>query len=133
MSLSAPRIPTLLPLLPPSPSLILASLAHTSASLAPLPFRPLLTLILVDPHDDDGLCLADPDEFVDGADAPPRQLREQDHALDVVVLEQTHVGAHLGDLTHRHHHHVVDLRKFLRVKSARQRHGGSWNVRGGSL
>ena len=77
-----------------------------------------LTLVLVDPHDDDGLSFAHSDELVDGADAPPGELGQQDHALDVVILEQADVGAHLRDLTHRHHHHVVDLGKFLRVKAA---------------
>lgn len=37
------------------------------------------------------------DQLCDRADAPPRQLRQQDHALDAVVLQQRHVGAHLSD------------------------------------
>ena len=45
------------------------------------------TLLLVDTEDDDDFVAADADEFLDGADAPPRELGEQDHALDVVVLE----------------------------------------------
>lgn len=46
------------------------------------------------------LLLADADELVDRADAPAAELGEQDHPLDVVVLEQRDVRAHLGDRAH---------------------------------
>jgi hypothetical protein len=58
-----------------------------------------VTLLLVDAQHDDDLVAADADELLDAADAPPRQLGEEDHAVDVVVLEELDVGAHLGDLT----------------------------------
>jgi hypothetical protein len=35
------------------------------------------------------------DQLCDGADAAPRELRQQDHALDAVVFQQGHVRAHL--------------------------------------
>eukprot|EP00967_Tisochrysis_lutea_P022070 scaffold25142_cov26-Tisochrysis_lutea.AAC.1 len=40
------------------------------------------------------------DELVDGTDAPPGQLRQQDHALNAIVLQQAHIGTHLRNLGH---------------------------------
>lgn len=76
--------------------------------------NPTPHLLLVDTQHDDGLVLAHADQLVDGADAPPRQLAEQDQALEdgkglgrrggkremrshlsVVVLQQGHGGAHI--------------------------------------
>lgn len=37
------------------------------------------------------------DELCDGANASPRQLRKQDHALNTVVLQQRNIRAHLRD------------------------------------
>jgi len=62
-----------------------------------------VALLLVDADDHDDLVLADADELVDAADAAAAQLAQQDQALDVVVLEQLHVGAHLRDVLHVHH------------------------------
>lgn len=45
------------------------------------------TLLLVDTEDDDDLVPADPDELLDAPDAAARELREQNHALDIVILE----------------------------------------------
>ena len=47
--------------------------------------------------------------LVDGADTSTRQLAEEDHALDVVVLQEADVGAHLGDGPHVHHHDILHL------------------------
>lgn len=68
-----------------------------------------LTLLLVHSDDDHALVATDADEFVDGADSPTRQLAEEDHALDVVVLQQADVGAHLGDGPDVHHDDVIHL------------------------
>ena len=75
------------------------------------------TFIFVYPDDDDTFVPADSDEFVDGADTSPRQLAQQDHALDVVILEQVHVGAHLGDRGHSHHDNVLALGETVLVES----------------
>ncbi len=40
------------------------------------------------------------DQLLHGADAAARQLRQQDHALNVAVLEQRHVRAHLRNRPH---------------------------------
>lgn len=45
-----------------------------------------LTFLLIHSDDDHTLVASDPDEFVDGADTSARQLAQQDHAFDVVVL-----------------------------------------------
>mmetsp|Transcript_15773 Transcript_15773/g.49582 ORF Transcript_15773/g.49582 Transcript_15773/m.49582 type:complete len:212 (-) Transcript_15773:116-751(-) len=82
-------------------------------------------LLLVHTEDHNRLLAPDLDELGDGADTPPRQLREQDHALDAVVLEQGHVSAHLRDALHLDHDHVIDLRELLLVHaSVLRRHGG---------
>mmetsp|Transcript_38779 Transcript_38779/g.92846 ORF Transcript_38779/g.92846 Transcript_38779/m.92846 type:complete len:238 (+) Transcript_38779:395-1108(+) len=80
-------------------------------------------LLLVDTQHHAHLLLPDPDQLVHRADAAARELREQDHALDVVILEQAHVRAHLRDRTHLHHHDVVDLGKLVRVHPAVHRVG----------
>ena len=81
-----------------------------------------LTFLLVDPDDDHRLRLPHLDELVDGADPPAGQLREEDHPLDVVVLEEGDVRAHVRQVPHFHHHHVLDLRVDLGVEAAEQRH-----------
>lgn len=84
---------------------------------------PTLTFLLVDSDDDDALVAADADELVDGADTSAGQLAQEDHALDVVVLQQADVGPHLGDRPHVHHHDVVHLREPVLVKpTAEARH-----------
>ena len=45
------------------------------------------TLLLVHSEDDDDLVAPDTDEFLDRSDTSPRELREQDHSLDVVVFK----------------------------------------------
>ena len=45
------------------------------------------TLLLVYTEDDDDFVPADTDEFLDRSDTSPRELREQDHSLDVVVFK----------------------------------------------
>lgn len=59
----------------------------------------------------------DPDEFVDGSDSSSGELTEQDHPLDVVVLQQTHIGAHLCYRSDIDHHHIFHLWKPVLVES----------------
>lgn len=47
-----------------------------------------VTLLLVDSQHNDDLVSSDTDEFLDGSDTSSGQFAEQDHAVDVVVLEQ---------------------------------------------
>ena len=84
--------------------------------------------LLVNPDHHNGLCPADPDQFVDTPDPSPAQLGQQDHALDVVVLEQVDVGAHVRDRTDVDHHHVVDLGVLLLVEPARDNHGAAFSL-----
>ena len=80
--------------------------------------------LLVNPDHHNGLCSSDPDQFVDTPDSSPAQLGQQDHALDVVVLQQVDVGAHVRDRTDVDHHHVVDLGVLLLVEPTRYHHPG---------
>ena len=58
-------------------------------------------------------------------DRPPSLiLPEENHALDVVVLQQVDVGAHVGDGPYVDDDHIVDLGELLLVEPALQRHGG---------
>ena len=57
-----------------------------------------VALFLVDTEYDGHLIAPYPDELLDTADASPGQLREQNHAINVVILEQFNVGTHLSDL-----------------------------------
>lgn len=75
-----------------------------------------LTFLFVNSDDDDALVAADADELVDGADTSPRQLAQEDHALDVVVLQEANVGPHLGDWPHVHHDDILHLWEPVLVK-----------------
>ena len=75
-------------------------------------------LLFVDAKDHHHLGLANSDQLVDRADPPPRELREQNHPFDVVVLEEPHVRAHLSDRAHLHHDHLVNLREFAFIHPA---------------
>ena len=86
--------------------------------------RSSLTLGLIHPDDDHAFVPPDAHQFVDGTNAPPRQLAQHDHALDVVVLEQAYIRAHLRDGAHVHHHHVFQLRVAMLVEPTRERHLG---------
>lgn len=78
--------------------------------------RSALTLLFVDSNDDDALVATYTDEFVDGADTSAGQLTQEDHALDVVVLQEADVGPHLGDRPHVHHHNVLHFWEPVLVK-----------------
>ena len=56
------------------------------------------TLLLVHTEDNHDLVAPDADELLDTPDTTARELGEEDHAVDVVVLEELHVRTHLGDL-----------------------------------
>jgi hypothetical protein len=66
-------------------------------------------LVAVHTEHDGGLLAADLDERGDGANAAAGKLGEEDHALDIVVLEQGDVRAHVGDVLHLDHHGRVHL------------------------
>jgi hypothetical protein len=68
-----------------------------------------VALVAVDTEHDGGLLAADLDEGGDGADSTAGQLGEEDHALDVVVLQEGDVRAHVGDVLHLDHHRRVHL------------------------
>ena len=57
-------------------------------------------------------------QLVDTSDPPPTQLTQQDHALDVVIFQQGHVGSHLRDVPHINHHQRFQLRKGLLIEPA---------------
>ena len=59
-----------------------------------------VALLLVHAQHHDRLLPPHLDQLLHRADAPPRQLRQQDHALYVAVLQQRHIGAHLSDGAH---------------------------------
>ena len=49
--------------------------------------RALLTLVRVNPHDDDDLVPSDSNELLYRSDTSSGQLGQQDHSLNVVVFE----------------------------------------------
>lgn len=75
------------------------------------------TLLLVHTEDDDDLVAADANELLDTADAPPAQLRQQNHALGIVVLEELDVRAHFGNLPHLTHDNFVRVRQRFLVEA----------------
>ena len=69
-----------------------------------------IALLLVDAEHHDGLDAADLDEAADAPNAAAGELGEENHALDVVVLEERDVGAAVGHALDLDHHRLVDLR-----------------------
>lgn len=58
----------------------------------------LLTFLLVNSEDNDDLIAPNSDELLDTSDTSSGQFGEEDHAIDVVVFEELHVGTHFRDL-----------------------------------
>lgn len=56
------------------------------------------TLLLVDSQDNNDLIATNSDELLDRSDTSSGKLGEQNHSIDVVVLQQLDVSSHLGDL-----------------------------------
>ena len=56
-----------------------------------------LTLLLVHTQHDHDLTPANTNELLNGANTPARQLAQQNHSLNVVVLLQVNIGTHVGD------------------------------------
>jgi hypothetical protein len=90
--------------------------------------KAMFTLLLVDTQYDDDFVASDSDEFVDTSDPPSGEFGEEDHAFDVVVLEEFDVGAHFGDLTHLHDDELVDGRELILVEPAVARRTHTCNL-----
>jgi hypothetical protein len=56
------------------------------------------TFLLVYSEDNDDLVAPNPDQLLDTPDTTSREFGKQNHAVDVVVLEELDVGSHIGDL-----------------------------------
>lgn len=56
------------------------------------------TLFFVHTKNDYHLVTSNSNKLLYTSDTTSRELREQDHAVDVIVLQQLDIGAHLGDL-----------------------------------
>lgn len=96
---------------------------HWPPALEVSTLLPALTLLFVHSDDDHAFIATYADELVDGADTSTWQLTQEDHALDVVVLQKADIGAHLGDGPHVHHHYILHLWEPVLVKStAEPRH-----------
>lgn len=80
------------------------------------------TFIFINTYNNNRFSFANSDKFVNRPNTPPGQFRQQDHALDIIILQQVNVRAHLRDATHRHHHNILDLRVLLHVKPTREHH-----------
>lgn len=75
------------------------------------------TFLFVHSYDHNALVPADADEFVYGTNASPGQLTEEDHAFDVVVLQQADIGSHFSNGPNIDHHYIFHLREFMLVES----------------
>jgi hypothetical protein len=77
-----------------------------------------VALLLVDTQHYHNLVAAHTNELLDGTDTSAGKFGEQNHAVDVVVLQQLDVGAHLGDLLNVDHNEAIDLWKAIFVEAA---------------
>ena len=90
-------------------NILLANPAFAQINVPPL---------LVDTQDHDGLDFPDLDQAADAPDPTAGELGEEDHAFGVVVLEERHVGSHVGDGFDLDHHRHVYLRVLGFVHAA---------------
>jgi hypothetical protein len=56
------------------------------------------TFLLVDTQHDDDFVATDTDQLLDTSDTTPRKFGKENHAIDVVVLEELDISSHVGDL-----------------------------------
>lgn len=68
-----------------------------------------VALLAINTENHDRLLAANLDETANAADTAAGELGEEDHALNVVVLEEGDVCAHVGDVLHLDHDGHVDL------------------------
>ena len=88
----------------------------------------LKSLLLINPKDYHGLDASHLDQATHAMNPTPRELGEEEHALNVVVLEQVDVRAHVGNVIDLNHHRHVHFRALHFVHAALQvgrvrRHG----------
>jgi hypothetical protein len=57
-----------------------------------------LAFLLVYSEHHHNLVSSNADELLNRSDSSSRQLAKQDHSVNVVVLEELDIGAHIGDL-----------------------------------
>mmetsp|Transcript_27428 Transcript_27428/g.46683 ORF Transcript_27428/g.46683 Transcript_27428/m.46683 type:complete len:213 (+) Transcript_27428:99-737(+) len=74
-------------------------------------------LIAIDTKNHGHLIPSHTDKFVDGTDATTTQFRKKDETLDVVVFEEGHVGAHVGNGSDIDHDETFDFRIFGLVET----------------
>lgn len=56
------------------------------------------TFLFINTNDHNNLIISNTDQLLHAPDPPPRQLTEQNHAIDIVILKQLHIDAHLSVL-----------------------------------
>ena len=88
----------------------------------------LKSLLLINPKDHHGLDASHLDQATHTMNPTPRELGEEDHALNVVVLEQVDIRAHVEDVIDLNHHRHVHFRVLHFVHATLQvgrvrRHG----------
>lgn len=59
------------------------------------------TFVFINTDDHNDFVVPNPNQLLHAPDPTPRQLAEQDHAVDVIVLEQLDVDAHFSGLSLR--------------------------------
>mmetsp|Transcript_26081 Transcript_26081/g.77375 ORF Transcript_26081/g.77375 Transcript_26081/m.77375 type:complete len:413 (-) Transcript_26081:35-1273(-) len=98
--------------------LVVPLLALRSVIGGHAPLRQIdVALLLIHAQDHDRLLPPHLNELGDRTDSPARELGQQDHSLNTVVLEQLHVCAHLRNRKHLYHHYIVHLRKFVLIEA----------------
>mmetsp|Transcript_58475 Transcript_58475/g.140985 ORF Transcript_58475/g.140985 Transcript_58475/m.140985 type:complete len:208 (+) Transcript_58475:628-1251(+) len=77
-------------------------------------------LVLVHAEDQRHLLPPHIDELLDRTDAAPRKLREKDHTLCLVILQQGHIDTHDVNALHEDKHNVFHVGVFVAVHARPQ-------------
>ena len=72
--------------------------SHSGASHIVWRMSCIITFLFVHSEHHNNLIAADSDELLYTSDTTSRKLRKQNHAINIIVLEQLDVGSHFGNL-----------------------------------
>jgi len=76
----------------------------------------MLTFVFIDPDHDYTLVSADTNQLVDGTDTTSRELTQQYHAFNVIVLQQVDVCTHFSNRSNIYHDYVLHLWELVLIE-----------------
>jgi len=97
---------------------------HTSLSFPTQKHVSTHTFIFINPQYNNNLIPPHSNQFLNTPDTSPGQLAQQNHAIDIIILQQLNICAHFGNLADIDHDEGVDFRILFFVEAAVCEGGG---------